>query len=87
MNDLRSETYTIGSNALINTPNVVRWALHRPQLNKKGREEAAKLYMLAAVLGQLPAAVLMDAVTGQRDITYHDDKGEVSIGPWRPTPS
>ncbi len=77
MND---KTYTIGSNALVNTPGVVRWALHRPQLDKDGREEAAKLYMLTAVLGQLPGAVLLDIVTGRRDITYNDDQGTISIG-------
>jgi len=77
---MKKTTYYLQSCSLVNAPGMFQWCMKTESrdLNRQGRDEAAKLYFLASTWPGVPAGVLLSLAKEQEGVSaVIDTNGEV----------
>ncbi len=74
---MKKTTYYLQSNSLVNAPGMFQWCMNTRSrdLNRKGKDEAAKLYFLVSTWPNAPAGLLMSLAKEQEGVSAVIDEG------------
>ena len=77
--------YQLNGSSLVHAPGMFRWCLRTTNgdINKIARDEAARLYYLAATWPEMPAGVLLGLARNEEDfvITLDEKENAVTVAP------